>query len=563
MSINKKMAGMVILNIVILLGLFLIGRHEMSSQKTLMNNLVQKQFLPLIDEDVLPLLEETKTLINDDFPWVAQHNTSWILMLEADRDVHQALIAEKDALAAATPDDLTKAGKDNSDNIEQARGRMVKASEVYESDEAKALYQQFLAAFDAWSKKSQDVVKSAQDKANHLPSTDIGGDQSPFQVMRNFIDKLQAAVEDGIKQREKKVADKNEGVNTGITNVKKQRTSVTGVSEQADTDASRGILIFAVIGIVAALLSTLFMALIARSITGPLNGIITTLNAGTSQVESASQQVAQSSQHMAEGASHQASMLEETTAALIGLSGQTQQNSQNADQTNTMAETMLRAAQRGTQAMERMTEAIQKIKTSSKDTANIIRTIDEIAFQTNLLALNAAVEAARAGEAGKGFAVVAEEVRNLARRSAEAAKNTSGLIEESQRNSDHGVAVSDEVAGILVEIGEATDKVTALSAQVFTATKEQADSITQINTAMTQLDQVTQSSAASSEEAASASEELSSQASELAGIVQRLRSLVGGTTARETLRVETLPAHQPAQSKEATRLQLPDRRPKH
>ncbi|HNY26700.1 MAG TPA: methyl-accepting chemotaxis protein [Candidatus Sumerlaeota bacterium] len=562
MSINKKMAGMVVLNIVILLGLFLIGRHEMSSQKTLMNNLVQEQFLPLIDKDVLPLLEETKTLINDDFPWVARHNTSWILMLEADRDVHQALIAEKDALSATTPDDLVKAGKDNSDNIEQARGRMTSASLVLVSAEDKTRYQEFQAAFNAWAGKSKEVVKSAQDKANHLPSTDVGGDNSSFQVMRTGIDKLQGSVEASIKQREKDVAAKKEGVNASITKVNDQKTKVAAVSSQADTDASHGILIFAIIGIVAAILSTLFMVLIARSITGPLNQIIATLDMGTNQVESASHQVAQSSQNMAEGASHQASMLEETTAALIGLSGQTQQNSQNADQTNTMAETMLKAAQRGTQAMERMTEAIQKIKASSKDTANIIRTIDEIAFQTNLLALNAAVEAARAGEAGKGFAVVAEEVRNLAQRSAEAARNTSGLIEESQRNSDNGVAVSDEVARILVEIGEATDKVTALSAQVFAATREQADSITQINGAMTQLDQVTQSSAASSEEAASASEELSSQASELAGIVQRLRSLVGGTT-QEALRIETLPAHQSAQPKGTTRLQLPDRRPKH
>ncbi len=539
MSINKKMAWMVILNILILSGLFLIGRHEMGSQKDLMTDLVQQQFIPLVDKEVLPLLEgDTLALINVEFPWVAKHNTSWILMLEADRDVHQALIAEKDALGATTPEELAKAGKDNTDNIEQARKRMADASVVFESEEAKASYQQFLASFDAWVKKSGEVVQSAQDKATRLPSTDVGGDASSFQVMRTFIDKLQASVEGSIKLNEEKIQAKNAEVNKGVTSVKEQRTAVIGVSDKAEKEASRGILIFAIIGIVAGLLSTLLMILIARSITGALSQIIVTLNTGTDQVESASLQVASSSQNMAEGASHQASMLEETTAALIGLSGQTQQNSHNADQTNSMAETMLKAAQRGTQAMERMTEAIQKIKASSKDTANIIRTIDEIAFQTNLLALNAAVEAARAGEAGKGFAVVAEEVRNLAQRSAEAAKNTAGLIEESQRNSDNGVAVSNEVAGILVEIADATDKVTALSAQVFSATKEQAESITQINTAMTQLDQVTQSSAASSEEAASASEELSSQATELAGIVLRLRGLVGGAK-QESLQIET------------------------
>ena len=99
-----------------------------------------------------------------------------------------------------------------------------------------------------------------------------------------------------------------------------------------------------------------------------------------------------------------------------------------------------------------MSEAMDRIKSSSDETAKIIKTIDEIAFQTNLLALNAAVEAARAGEAGKGFAVVAEEVRNLAQRSAEAAKQTANMIEESQRNAEGGVKTASEVGDILGEI---------------------------------------------------------------------------------------------------------------
>ncbi len=178
--------------------------------------------------------------------------------------------------------------------------------------------------------------------------------------------------------------------------------------------------------------------------------------------------------------------------------------------------------------MSRMSEAIGEIKRSSDETAKIVKTIDEIAFQTNLLALNAAVEAARAGDAGKGFAVVAEEVRNLAMRSAEAAKDTSALIEGSQKNADNGVTVTEEAAKSLREITDNIQKVAQLVGEVTAASNEQSEGIDQINTAVAQLDKVTQSSAANAEESASASEEMSGQAQELKAAVGTLVALVGG-----------------------------------
>lgn len=197
----------------------------------------------------------------------------------------------------------------------------------------------------------------------------------------------------------------------------------------------------------------------------------------------------------------------------------TEQNAQNANQATKLATDARKAAEEGNESMKNMATAIDKIKVSSDETAKIVKTIDEIAFQTNLLALNAAVEAARAGDAGKGFAVVAEEVRNLAQRSAEAARNTADMINKSVENANGGVQISKEVGKQLKVIVEGIVKSTNLISEIDAASKEQAQGIEQINTAVAEMNKVTQQNAANSEESASASEELNSQAEELSAMI--------------------------------------------
>ncbi|MCE5271434.1 methyl-accepting chemotaxis protein [bacterium] len=254
-----------------------------------------------------------------------------------------------------------------------------------------------------------------------------------------------------------------------------------------------------------------------------LGAALTRVSEAVEQVSSASGQIASGSQSLAAGANEQASSLEEVSASLEQISSMTRQNADNADQARRMAAGAREAVDKGRVSMQRMTESITRIKASSDKTAKIVKTIDEIAFQTNLLALNAAVEAARAGEAGKGFAVVAEEVRSLAQRSAQAAKDTAVMIEEGVKNAEGGVGITAEVDKALTAITEAAGKVDDLVAEIASAVKEQAQGIEQVNTAMSDMDKVTQSNASNSEQSASAAEELSSQAGELRGMVAEFK----------------------------------------
>ncbi len=303
------------------------------------------------------------------------------------------------------------------------------------------------------------------------------------------------------------------------------------------------------LGLAGLLAGVLFGAAILRNLNFTLREVSDSLAAGAHETARAAAQVASSSQSLADGASRQAASLEESSASLEEMAAMTKRNAEGALQAKSLSGQTRVAADTGAAAVGEMTSAMEALRGSANEISKIVKTIDEIAFQTNILALNAAVEAARAGEAGAGFAVVAEEVRNLAQRSATAARETAGRIQDSVTKSEHGVQVSAKVGQTLAEIVERVREVDHIIAEIATASQEQTQGIGQVNTAVSEIDRVTQAVAGNAEETAAAAEQLNAQSGAMQDAVGQLRAVLEGQGAAArpaaSVPLETVPVVTP------------------
>ncbi|MEP4190711.1 MAG: methyl-accepting chemotaxis protein, partial [Sneathiella sp.] len=215
----------------------------------------------------------------------------------------------------------------------------------------------------------------------------------------------------------------------------------------------------------------------------------------------------------------QASMLEETVAAMRSLEEIVSETAKNADHANKLTEKVLAAANQGKDVATQAVEAMSEIEASSEQVGQIIGVIDTIAFQTNLLALNATVEAARAGEAGKGFAVVADEVRVLAQRTADAAKDVKELVTNSSEQITSGVERVNNTGNSLMEMGESIQNIAEVIDKISVASNEQAAGITQTNTALGAIDEMTQQNSAMVEESSAAAHSLKDQSKGMSDLI--------------------------------------------
>jgi methyl-accepting chemotaxis protein len=425
------------------------------------------------------------------------------LLLEADRDLQQLLVAERSMIFA----DVKSGGfkdlvKEYEENLKQSGDRWDKYKSMNISQEEKAIIPEYEKTREEWKAISRAVVEGRIEdtRKGRRKSLDLtlGQAKESFEKARGYLDKLTEINQNHGKEAHKK-------------SISAYRNTVIALAGVGITGLFAGILLAFFIG---------------RGVTVPLKRAIKGITNASEQVASGSEQLSITSQQLAEGSSEQAASIEETSSSMEEMSSMTRKNAENANHADGLMKEANKVVATANESMGQLTQSMADISKASEETSKIIKTIDEIAFQTNLLALNAAVEAARAGEAGAGFAVVADEVRNLAMRASDAAKNTAVLIEGTVKKVSAGSALVSTTNDDFRQVAESSSKVGDIVSEIAEASKEQSSGIEQVNIALTQMDKVVQQNAANAEESASASGEMNAQAGQLKEYINDLVSMV-------------------------------------
>ncbi|MBD5778162.1 hypothetical protein IEN85_01460 [Pelagicoccus sp. NFK12] len=408
-------------------------------------------------------------------------------------------------------------------------------------------------AFARFEKKVMDSVVAAQGGFAHLEES-LAASSAGEALAEDAFGELGAILlgfvdEEGLSQRLEQLSIKANSIDAASENLyasiyeiqdgarERSTEMVEDLDEQLAGVVSRAIqgrhTIFWICG-VGLTLSIVMGVWIPRVVNRRLVSASSKMSEVTAALSASSEQVMAASSVFASGSDQQAASLEETLAALQEISNRSDENIGNADKTVEATRLARESAEDGVVEIQELAVAMESIQRSSAETADIIGTIENIAFQTNLLALNAAVEAARAGAAGAGFAVVADEVRGLAQRVSKAANETSGKIEQAIHDSERGARISLKAKERLEEIVSRIREADGYVEVIAQATSQQSSGISQSTESMKQMDQVARGTAQSAQHTAQAADSLERQSHRLRNAVDELNALLTGARAENS-----------------------------
>ena len=522
MGFRLKIGIVIGIALMAILTLSLIGFQSLKLNVEKTRDIIDNNFEILINQDI-KVQNEKYQAIN--------------LILNADRDAYQAVVAEKLALVSTSEEEYLAAKKMSEENIQQVIERMTKASKVFDENINKK-FNKFKEFFEIWKSKTEKCIKYSNEPnmLHFARKISLGVAQKNFNLMRDEIDKITNELSDNIQKINK------------LINIKKD--TIAKLTKEIYTTSNNTKNTFIILSIFSFLIILIFGYKTVTSMTGPIIVLTEKLRKISTEVKSALDNMSLFSEKLSERTQEQASSIGETSSSLEEITRMLENNVANSERTFGLSSEVKVDSEKGNISMSKLQKSMEDILMSNEHIENFVgvignigektRVMDDIAFKTKILSFNASIEAKRAGEHGRGFGVVAQEIGNLAQMSGQSAQEIAEIVRNSikeaeQITSENKIRVKQgseyvsEVSKILSNIIGSTRDVSDGSNQVLVASKEQALGINHINSAVIQLDKVTRENAKSTEESVLSSKKLGEQVKSLNEVVKKLSVLIHGS----------------------------------